>query len=74
MAVSNQSKSSAASAMNVSKNVADPKRYAKGGSGWLYDQEDIMYDGETDPITGLPVYYDGLGTTPVITNEEKNAA
>lgn len=74
MAVSNESKSGASSFSNTSKNAASPKRYAKAGSGWDYDQPEITYDGELDPITGLPVFYDGLGLTPTITNETKNNA
>ena len=73
MSVSNLAKN-AASATNTAKNAASPKRYAKGGAGWDYNQPEITYDAVTDPITGLPVKYDSLGTTPTITNLSKNAA
>lgn len=49
-------------------------RYGKDGAGWLYDQAEITYDGATDPITGLAVLYDSLGTLPVFTNEAKTNA
>ena len=74
MSVLNQDKPTVATFTNTAKNAASPKRYAKGGSGWDYDQPEITYDGTTDPITGLPIFYDSLGTTPVIANLTKNAA
>lgn len=74
MTVLNTNKSATATFTNMAKNAASPKRYAKGGSGWDYDQPEITYDGTNDPITGLPIFYDSLGTTPVITNLAKNAA
>ncbi len=74
MSVTNQSKNAAGTPTNETKTAASPKRYAKGGSGWDYNQPEITYDGTNDPITGLPVNYDGLGTTPTVTNLTKNAA
>ena len=74
MSVTNTSKSATVTFGNASKNAASPKRYAKAGSGWDYDQPEITYDGLTDPITGLPVCYDGLGVTTTWTNATKNAA
>ena len=74
MTVLNPDKPITATVTNTTKNAASPKRYGKGGSGWDYDQPEITYDAVTDPIAGLPVFYDSLGTTPVITNLTKNPA
>jgi hypothetical protein len=74
MAVSNTSKTSAATFANLDKNTGTIGRYVKAGQGWNYDDPSITYDGATDPITGLPVYYDGLGTAPSFTNQTKHDA
>jgi hypothetical protein len=73
MAITNITKSGSSNSTNLARIAASPKRYAKAGSGWDYDQPEITYDGEFDPITGLPVLYDSLGIMPVITNLAKNA-
>ena len=58
---------------NESKNNVNVINEIKAGSGWLYDQGGgFTYDNEFDPISGMPVFYDGIGTIPVITNESKN--
>ena len=58
---------------NESKNIVSVVNEAKSGSGWTYDQGGgLTYDGALDPVSGMPVFYDGIGTTPVITNESKN--
>lgn len=60
---------------NEVKNNVSVVNEAKSGSAWLYDQGGgFTYDNALDPISGMPVYYDGIGTTPVITNESKNNA
>jgi hypothetical protein len=74
MSITNITKSSASSCINSTKNAAAPQRYGKAGAGWDYDQTGITYDGQLDPVTGLPVFYDSLGTTPTVTNLTKNSA
>lgn len=74
MSVTNQDKSSTASCSNTSKNQATILGYKKSGSGWDYDQPQINYDQTNDPVTGLPVFYDSLGTSPTFTNLAKNSA
>ena len=56
---------------NKSSNVVF-RRYAKAGSGWLYDQEGITYDGEFDDH-GRQVLYDSIGTLPVLTGQAKSS-
>lgn len=58
---------------NESKNSVSVVNEFKSGTGWYYDQDGLTYDGEFDPISGMPVFYDGIGTVPVITNESKNS-
>lgn len=58
---------------NESKNNVTVVNEFKAGSGWTYDQIGITYDGVLDPISGMPVFYDGVGTAPTITNESKNS-
>ena len=74
MAVSNTSKTAAATFSNATLNSATMKRYGKAGAGWTYDQADLTYDALVDPVTNLAVLYDGLGTLPVFTNQAKNVA
>ena len=58
---------------NESKNNVSVVNEIKAGSGWSYDQAGgLTYDGALDPISGMPVFYDGIGTLPVFTNESKN--
>lgn len=58
---------------NEAKNDVSVINEAKSGSGWLYDQGGgFTYDNEFDPVTGMPVYYDAIGSTPTFTNEAKN--
>jgi len=72
MSITNETKPSAVSFTNESKGSVSVVGESKSGLGWTYDQVPLTYDGALDPITGMPVFYDGLGTTPVITNESKN--
>ena len=59
---------------NEAKNNVLVFNEAKSGSAWTYDQGGgLTYDGELDPISGMPVYYNGIGTNPIITNEAKNS-
>ena len=58
---------------NESKNSVTVVNELKAGSGWDYDAPFITYDGETDPITGMPVYYDGVGFVSTVYNESKNS-
>jgi hypothetical protein len=57
---------------NEAKNNVSVINLAKAGFGWNYDDASLTYDGEFDPLTGLPVLYDSLGTAPTFTNEAKN--
>jgi len=50
------------------------KNRKKVGSGWKYDEDGITYDEATDPISGLPVYYNALGESTTFINRTKNAA
>ena len=59
---------------NESRNTVTVANEARSGSGWNYDDPYLTYDEEFDPQTGMPVFYDGIGITPVITNESRNAA
>ena len=68
----NTSKSSAPTYANSNKPSTTWNRYSKAGQGWQYDQEGITYDGPNDVITGLPIYYDSLGTNPTWTNQNKS--
>ena len=67
----NQNKTSAFSPTNTSKNAISPNNVKKGGSGYPYDSY-LTYDQELDPVTGLPVFYDTLGTEPTIINVPKS--
>lgn len=58
--------------LNESKNTVSVVNEPKAGYGWDYDEAFLTYDGEFDPITGMRVQYDGLGTVPVVVNESKN--
>jgi hypothetical protein len=57
---------------NESKNNVSVVNEIRPGIGWNYDQSPLTYDGALDPISGMPVFYDGIGTTPTFTNESKN--
>lgn len=60
--------------VNESKNNVSVYNEAKSGSGWLYDQGGgLTYDGELDPISGMPVFYDAIGTAVSPVNESKNS-
>ena len=74
MSVLNDIKPSVATMTNESMPSTIWNRYGKDGQGWLYDQPEITYDGVIDPISGLPVTYDGLGTATSFTNEAKTNA
>ena len=43
------------------------------GAGWLYDEVNLTYDNLLDPDSGLPVFYDGLGSTVSWTNLTKSS-
>lgn len=66
------SKTAIVNGANTSKSSVTLGVVTKAGQGWLYDQAGLTYDGVTDPTTGLPVYYDSLGTTPTFTNLPKS--
>lgn len=64
-------KTAIANATNTQKSTVTLGRVVKAGQGWLYDQIGLTYDGATDPVTGLPVNYDSLGTAPSWSNIPK---
>lgn len=66
------SKTAITNATNAQKSSVTLGRVVKAGQGWQYDQPGITYDGATDPVTGLPVYYDSLGTQPTWNNLAKS--
>jgi hypothetical protein len=57
---------------NESKNTVTYYPYTKAGQGSIYDSN-IPYDAELDPISGNPVYYDSIGTTPTFSNNNKSS-
>ena len=67
----NENKTAAATASNASKTSASPKGHLKAGSAQKYDS-DLTYDAVIDPVSGNKVFYDSVGTKPVITNETKS--
>ena len=40
----------------------------KSGSGWAYNQANITYNGPTDTLLNLTIYYNSLGATTVWTS------
>jgi hypothetical protein len=44
----------------------------KSGQAWLYNETNMEYDSEFDPDGGLPVYYNGVGSSSTFTNEIKH--
>lgn len=68
----NTSKTATASMSNLAKNSGTWYSPKKAGSGWNYDEASINYDSLIDPLSNLPVYYDGLGTLPSWVNLAKN--
>ena len=58
----------------VTKNTADygALNQVKAGLGWLYNQVGITYNGATDLISGNKVYYNGVGTVTVWSNENES--
>lgn len=40
--------------------------------GWEYNESNLLYDSETDPDSGLEIFYNGVGTASSITNEIKH--
>ena len=68
---SNETKSATASATNASKNTGTIYNLLKAGSAQVYDSY-LTYDEMFDPLTGLPVTYDGVGTLPTWTNLPKS--
>ena len=55
-----------------SSTVTARPRY-KAGSGWDYNDPNLTYDGTTDPVSGLNITYDGVGTLPVFTGRTKSS-
>lgn len=67
-----QAKGAVITANVLAKSAVTLGRYAKAGSGWLYDQLGITYDGPLDPISDNAILYDGLGTLPIWTAQPKS--
>lgn len=43
----------------------------KSGTGWAYNEPNLVYDQVTDPDSGDAVSYNGIGTATVWTNLNK---
>lgn len=65
-------KSSTITATVQTKSSVSLGAYAKSGSGWLYDQSPLTYDGTTESITNLPISYDAIGVLPTWTVQTKS--
>lgn len=59
---------------NESKPAVTAKNEIKPGQGYLYDDADLNYHQEFDPLTGAPIFYDSIGVTPTPSNESKLSA
>lgn len=57
---------------NLGKSLSIWQNPKKAGMAYAYDEPNVQYDGPTDPLTGLPLYYNGEGTLPVFTNLAKS--
>lgn len=73
MAVSNQSKPSAPTITNSTKNTVVVGAMTKAGQGWKYDQAGINYDSMFDS-QGREVFYNSVGQATSFTNLVKNPA
>jgi hypothetical protein len=73
LALTGQTKSSATTMTNSSKNSITLSGIRKAGQGWDYDDPSITYDSVTDP-EGRQVYYDSVGSTITLTPLTKNNA
>lgn len=56
-----------ATVINQTKNLASIKNLNKEGSGWRYEEPDILYE-----MTDL--YYNTFGSAITFTNQTKNSA
>lgn len=66
------SKTASFSAINNAKNAGSIFNFEKAGAdGYFYDSY-LTYDEELDPLTGLPVYYNGMGELPTFVNVQKS--
>jgi hypothetical protein len=66
----NGTKQAAATFSNTSRSSTSSYAVTKAGQAAFYDTN-ITYDG-VDPVSGLPVYYDSVGTAPSYTNQSKS--
>ena len=67
-----QNESSAPSYTDQTRSSTTFDLREKAGAGWDYDDPNLTYDAVTDPDSGLPVYYDGMGSATSWTNQNKN--
>lgn len=67
----NEPKPAVVSATNVPKTASTFFNQLKAGSAQVYDSY-LTYDELNDPLTGMPVTYDGVGTLPTWTNLPKS--
>lgn len=51
---------------NIEKALGD------SGGGWTYDETEIEYDSDLDPLSNLSILYEGIGTSTSITNVIKS--
>jgi len=72
MSLTGQNKISA-SLSKQSKTSATLAGFKKSGSGWDYDQPDIIYDDTTD-AEGRAITYDGIGSATTLVGLAKTNA
>lgn len=48
------------------------KSLGADGGGWEYNETDLEYDSDIDPLSNSLVLYEGIGTATVITNLTKS--
>lgn len=48
------------------------KALGADGGGWAYDETELEYDSDLEPLSNLFVLYEGLGTATSITNVIKS--
>lgn len=44
----------------------------KTGTGWKYNEENLMYDSDLDPDSGNSVLYNQIGSLTTFINQTKN--
>lgn len=73
MSLTGLDKTNSSTLVGVDKTSATLLGMKKSGSGWDYDQSDIIYDDTTD-AEGRVVTYDGIGTATTLVGLDKTNA